>query len=249
MANTEVAGGEFRIGPIFGRAWSIYAANFVVFTLVAFVISLPNLLSGEGETLAGVLWNLAVFIFWMIANTVGLAVMLYAAFQAMRGRPVVIGEAIRRGLSRFWPIVGLAILEWLGIVVGFMLFIVPGIMLAIRWSAAMPACVVEGLGPLTSMGRSAQLTKGHRWAIFGMYLLIGIIGAIVLAIVGAIVSGLVGVSSMVMLSRGFGIGALVSLVISAIVTAYTNIMLVMIYNDLRVAKEGVDTEQIASVFD
>src|SRR4051812_37169510 len=103
MTNAAMAtGGGFRVGPVFGRAWTVYAANFVVFTLVTFVISLPNLLSGEGQTVAGGLWNIAVFIFWMIANTVGLAVILYAAFQAMRGRPVLIGEAIQRGLSRFW---------------------------------------------------------------------------------------------------------------------------------------------------
>ena len=250
MTNAEMAtGGEFRVGSIFGRAWSVYVANFFVFTLVALVISLPNLLSGESDTVAGGLRNFVVFIVWMIANTVGLAVILYGAFQAMRGRPVVIGEAVRRGLSRFWPIIGLAILEWLGIMVGFLLFIVPGIMLAVRWSAALPACVVEGLGPLASMGRSAQLTKGHRWKIFGIFILILIIGVLVFAIVGAIVFALVGSFSLGALERGFGIGSLVSLIFSAMVTAYYNIVLVMVYHDLRVAKEGVDTEQIASVFD
>lgn len=250
MTDTAMATGrEFRVGAIFSRAWQIYSANFVVFTLVTLVVSLPNLLSGEGQTFGGGVWNFVIFILWMIANTVGLAVILYAAFQAMRGRAVVIGDAIRRGLSRFWPIVGLAILEWLGIMVGFMLFIVPGVMLFIRWSAAMPACVVEGLGPLASMKRSAQLTKGHRWKIFGIFVLISIGAAILFGIIASIVYGLVGTFSVAGLSRGLGLGALLWLVVTAIYSAYNNIVSVMIYHDLRVAKEGVDTEQIASVFD
>ena len=32
-------------------------------------------------------------------------------------------------------------------------------------------------------------------------------------------------------------------------TGYFNCVIIMIYHDLRVAKEGVDTSQIASVFD
>jgi Membrane domain of glycerophosphoryl diester phosphodiesterase len=250
MTDAAMATGrEFRVGAIFTRAWQVYAANFVVFSLIAIVISLPNLLSGEGETYTGVLRNVAVFIFWMIVNTVGLAVILYAAFQAMRGRPIQIGEAIRRGLSRFWAIVGLAILQWLGIFIGFLLFIVPGIMLFIRWSAALPACVVEGLGPLASMKRSAELTKGHRWKIFGVYAVLWLLGMILVAIIVAVIFALIGAVTAAGLSRGFGVGAVISLVLSAILTAYINIIQVMVYHDLRVAKEGVDTEQIAAVFD
>jgi uncharacterized membrane protein len=242
-------GREFRIGPIFSRAWHIYAANFIVLTLVAIVISLPNLLSGEGQTPAVIARNVVVFIFWMIVNTVGLAVILYAAFQAMRGRPVQITDAIRRGLSRFWSIVGLAILQWLGISIGFLLLVIPGIMLFIRWSAALPACVVEGLGPLASMKRSAELTKGNRWKIFGMYVLVWLVGIVLIAIIGGIIFGLIGAASVAGLSRGFGVGSVISLVLSAVLTAYINVLLVMVYHDLRVAKEGVDTEQIAAVFD
>jgi uncharacterized membrane protein len=238
MTDAAMATGrEFRIGPIFSRAWHIYAANFIVLTLVAIVISLPNLLSGEGQTPAVIARNVVVFIFWMIVNTVGLAVILYAAFQAMRGRPVQITDAIRRGLSR------------LGISIGFLLLVIPGIMLFIRWSAALPACVVEGLGPLASMKRSAELTKGNRWKIFGMYVLVWLVGIVLIAIIGGIIFGLIGAASVAGLSRGFGVGSVISLVLSAVLTAYVNVLLVMVYHDLRVAKEGVDTEQIAAVFD
>jgi len=48
---------------------------------------------------------------------------------------------------------------------------------------------------------------------------------------------------------GFMAAVIGSLVWTALWTAYYNSVLVMIYHDLRVSKEGVDVEQIAAVFD
>lgn len=257
MTNAAMTtGGEFRIGPIFGRAWSVYTSNFLKFSVIALVIALPQLLTGDSHdagasaSVAGGAWRLVAFIIGMIVNTVGQAVILYGAFQVMRGRAMLIGEAVRRGLSRFWSIIGLAILATLGIIVGIILLIVPGIMLAIRWSVALPACVVENLGPLAAMRRSAELTKGHRWKIFGVFILIlvivliaaMIIGLIVAAVVGAIAFATEGIVALVL-------AGLLGLIGAAVYTAYLNIVLVMLYHDLRVAKEGVDTDQIAAVFD
>jgi hypothetical protein len=45
------------------------------------------------------------------------------------------------------------------------------------------------------------------------------------------------------------IGLIANLIWSALVGAFSAILGVVIYHDLRVAKEGVDTDQIAAVFD
>ena len=247
MTNTAMApGAGFRVGPIFSRSLSIYLQHFVAFTLVAVVISLPQLLGGDGQSIAGAIRSFVAGIVGLIFNFVGQAVILYGAFQAMRGRAVHLGDAIQRGLSRFWSILGLSILVALGIGIGFLLFIIPGVMLAVRWSVALPACVVENLGPLASMRRSAELTRGHRWKIFGLFVLF-LVGVIVAAlIVGAIVGLVLAISDNMF---GIVLAGLIGFVAMAIYTAYLNTALVMIYHDLRVAKEGVDTEQIAAVFD
>lgn len=243
---TAPTGREFRIGPIFTRSWSIYAANFLMFTLVAVVAGLPNQLGGDFESSAGVAQSIIAFIISVILYFVGQAVILYAAFQAMRGRDVIIGDAIGRAFSRFLSLLGISILVGLGVAIGFMLLIVPGIILALRWAVAVPACVVENKGPLESMRRSAELTKGHRWKIFGVWVLIAIVAIIILIMVG-VFAGLGAV-----VAQGLGrvlIAGVISLILTAIVTAYSYVLNAMIYHDLRVAKEGVDTEQIAAVFD
>ena len=118
-----------------------------------------------------------------------------------------------------------------------------------RTASMMPG-TMKSRNPTASMGRSAELTKGHRWKIFGVYLLIMIIAAIFLGIIGTLVAGLFGSPfSAAALERGIGIGTLLWLIVTAIYTAYFNIFVVMMYNDLRAAKEGIDTDQIAAVFD
>jgi len=238
---------EFRIGPIFTRSWSIYAANFVVFTLVAIVIALPHQLGGDAETVGGAVRSFVAAIVGVILEFLGQAVILYGAFQAMRGRRVIIGDAVRRGLSRFLSIVGVSILVSLGVFVGLILFIIPGIILALRWSVALPACVVENLGPIAAMRRSADLTKGHRWQIFGLFVLIIVVAMIAFGVIGALV-GMGLLAAPETLGRLVLLG-IVTVIITAIVTAYFNVVAAMIYHDLRVAKEGVGTEEIAAVFD
>jgi hypothetical protein len=89
------------------------------------------------------------------------------------------------------------------------------------------------------LGRSRQLTKGHRWKILGLQLVI-LIPAFV---VGAIVGGLTAVI------LGSTFGPIINLLWNAIWTAFFAIVLAVAYHDLRVAKEGIDTEQIAAVFE
>jgi hypothetical protein len=142
-------------------------------------------------------------------------------------------------LSRFFPVILLALLMGVLFMLGFMLLIVPGLILITMWFVSTPACVVERTGPWTSLKRSAALTKGHRWKIFGLMIL--------LIIVSLIVAGLL---QLVLPQFGSTILVLLgTLLWGALWTAYYSIAVVMTYNDLRVAKEGIDIEQIASVFD
>jgi len=77
----------------------------------------------------------------------------------MRGRPVHLIESLRIGLRRFFPVLawqfGAAILTALAGI----LLVIPAFIVATMLLVAMPACVVEQLGPVKSMDRSKRLTK------------------------------------------------------------------------------------------
>ena len=75
----------------------------------------------------------------------------------------------------FLPLIALSIVLGLGITLGFILVIVPGIILILMWSVAVPSLVIERTGILGAFNRSAELTQGAKWKIFALF-------AIVLAI-------------------------------------------------------------------
>jgi uncharacterized membrane protein len=247
MANVSAvapfAPGEFRIGQVFSQAAAVFSRHFLMFFVVALVAGLPRVLltadaaGGVGTEAAGRL--IIGFFLSIVLGTLAQAILVYGAFQDMRGRPVNLADCLRIGLHRFFPIIGLAICISIGIMIGCLLLLVPGIILAVMWFVATPACVVEQLGPLSAMGRSSELTKGHRWKIFGMLLLVLIGAGIVSLVIGALL-GLTG--SIVLVTLG-------TLVWTGIWGAFYAVFVVVTYHDLRVAKEGVDVHQIASVFD
>jgi uncharacterized membrane protein len=165
---------------------------------------------------------------------------IYGAFQQLRGQPVSLAESLQVGLRRIIPVIGLAIAASVLTALGFVLLIVPGVIVATMLFVATPVCVVERLGPFTSMDRSAQLTKGHRWKIFGLLLLVFVPEIIVSATFETVVE---------IAGTGGVLAATGQLVWDTIWGAVGAVLVIATYHDLRVAKEGVDTAQIAAVFE
>jgi hypothetical protein len=235
--------GEFRVGNVLSKTMTLLSRNFLPFSIVTTIAAVPNVLISQtaerNPSSAGVAWIVVGAFLTIALSMLSQAVVLYAAFQDMRGRPVNLGESLRVALGRLLAIIGLAFCVSIGAGIGMLLLIIPGLILLTMWYVATPVCVVEQKGPLSSMGRSSELTKGHRWKIFGMILLVFIVAAIVGGIIGALL-GLTGSTVLV---------ALGTLLWSGIWGAFYAIFVVVTYHDLRVAKEGIDTDQIAAVFD
>jgi hypothetical protein len=246
------AAGEFSVGQVFSRAWTILSGNVTKFLPLTAILALPDLIGlipgvSDGTAVRNAVPNLtpgailaivASVIVWIVLNVVTQATVLYGSFQAMRNRPVEIGESFKKGLARLVPIIGLSICLGLAVGLGFMLLIVPGIILYSMLFVALPACVVEGLGPFQSMGRSRTLTKGHRWKIFGIWIVLAIVGGVL----GSVITTVLSVGGLVLSVIG-------QMLWDALMGAYQSIVVAVMYHDLRVAKEGVDIDHIASVFD
>jgi hypothetical protein len=156
----------------------------------------------------------------------------------MRGRPVRLAESTSRGLARFLSLLGVMILQALGVGFGALFFLIPGFILMVMWYVAVPTTVVEQLGPIRSLGRSRQLTKGFRWKLFGLLLL-------------TLVISLIGGSCIAFVAR-YGsppVQAVTQAIWSGVSGGFSSVLIAVTYYYLRVAKEGVDIDQIAAVFD
>jgi hypothetical protein len=236
-----VAEGEFRIGRVFSRTLTLLWRNFPIYFAVAAVAALPGVLiesSGMSND-AAVSPALLGLLTMLVLSPLSQAIMLHTAFQDMSGRRISLSEAMRAALGRWLPLIGVSICVGVGVFCGLILLIVPGVILMIMWYVANPACIVERLGVFASMGRSSELTKGHRWSIFGMWILI----AIASGVTSAVVKGVLGLSG----STGVVIAG--TLALTALAGAFAAVFAIVTYHDLRVAKEGVDTRQIVAVFD
>jgi MFS family permease len=245
---TRFIPGEFRIGGVFSRSFAVYSAHFATFFLLGAVSALPALLIYWSELIqsSGRPASATTAILLVVAGLLGLiigplvqAAILYGAFQDMRGRRVSIGESLDVALRRFFPVLGVAICVSFAIGIGIILLIVPGLIFASMFFVAAPACVVERLGPFKSMRRSRELTAGHRWKVFGLLLLLTIVNLIVVNVLKLGLGAMAG-----------PILALIALLIwGALYGGFSALIAVVSYHDLRVAKEGIDIEQIAAVFD
>lgn len=241
MSDVAVAG-TFQLADVFSKALAIYGRRFgpfIVLTVIAqiplyvaaFMIRIPT--SGPASTASAVFSLLN-----MVCSSIASGAIIYGVVQELRGRVFSIANSIQIALHRILPIIGVAICTGILTFLGSILLLVPGMIVACMYYVSMPACVAERTGVFESMSRSAFLTKGYRWQVFGMFLLIVVGGLILGAIVGLVFAftGRVGLQ-------------VASQAMKAVVGSFYGVIVGVFYYQLRVAKEGVDIDKIASVFD
>jgi hypothetical protein len=95
----------------------------------------------------------------------------HGALDGLAGRPLRARSMVRAGVRALPRLVATGELVFVGIVLGLVVLVVPGLVLAGGLLLALPAAEAEGLGPLRAMRRSWDLTRGYRPA-----LLLGAVG-------------------------------------------------------------------------
>jgi len=179
---------ELSPTQIYGEAWGLYKRfwkHFVPIALVVFVVVaavslvLVILLGWVGVLLAG-LFSLAGT-FWLQGA------IAEAGADVRDGRAdLSIGDTLKAISPKIARLVGAGLLAALGIIGGFILLIVPGLILLTWWVLISPVIVLEDKGAIEAFGRSRELVRGNGWNVFGaIAIAIGI--AIVASIIGTLV--------------------------------------------------------------
>ena len=75
------------------------------------------------------------------------------------------GLHTRSDADAFLPFIGLSVLSALGVLLGFIAFIIPGLFVMARWSIAQPLLVGQGTGVMESLGESWERTRGNELSI------------------------------------------------------------------------------------
>lgn len=103
----------------------------------------------------------------MIFAPIYIGALDYALFQIKSERTVAYMEAMAVGIRKWGVLFAARFVAQLLIGLGLIAFVVPGVILAVRYALLDVAVVIEGEGVSSSRARSAQLTAGRRWQIFG----------------------------------------------------------------------------------
>lgn len=175
------------IGAVLDEAWTLFTRFFLrFFLLAAIVFGSLNLVYALVATAVsgddgGALLLLAIVGF--AAAIVG-ATWLQGAFvsavqDARDGTfDASIGEVFSRVSASVGPLVGAGLLAGIGIAIGLVCLIVPGLFLLTIWAVIAPVIVIERRRALEAFGRSRELVRGYGWTVFGIVLVTGLLSLV-----------------------------------------------------------------------
>ena len=165
----------------------------------------------------------------ILTNTASLGALILAIGARDQGRDMTVSEAYQApGLGTFGMLLVANILAAIIIGIGFILLVIPGIYLLVRFAFVSPAVVLERKGPGEALSRSAELVRGSWWRVFGIGLLVFILVAVANGVLGGVL--------VVLLSPR--IANAVGVLVSILVQPFAMSALVLLYYDLRIRKEG-----------
>jgi hypothetical protein len=220
---------KLDVGGTLSQAFSIYGSQAGVLLPLALglflVVAIINGLAAGSALL--LLVAVAVSI---IAATLyqGMVVTLVGDVQDGT-RDYSVGDLVDSAKHVILPLIGAGILAGIGISIGFILLVVPGLILLTIWAVIAPVIVLERTGVMAAFGRSRELVRGNGWRVFGVIVSVFLIVAVARIVLGAIA---VSISDTIVARIIFDwIGSALTAPISAIVAA-------VIYFHLKGAKEG-----------
>ncbi len=212
------------------EAWATYKAYAAHFLLIAFVVylvaaAISALLSAvaryPGSAAAAVI-NLFVMFLLQAA--------LVKAVQDVRDGRVDLDlrGTLSAAVPYVLPVAGASILAAIAIAIGFVLVIVPGLILLTFWSLIVPSIVIGESPAMASFGRSWRTVRGFAWHVFGTYILVFLI----LIVVQAVLS--LAFAALPIAARSF----LSDIVAGTLISPFIAIVVSLVYYRLTAAHAG-----------
>lgn len=234
---------EFTVGSVLSRTLDMFKQKFGLYyglAIIAQIVPLIFLIIVMFIAPNSIALLLLAMLLMVIFGLVMQGAVVYAVYQSLRNDVVSIGDAISKAMSNIVPLFLIAIVCGIAIGIGFMILVIPGLIIMTMVAVVIPVCMAERLGTMDAIKRSTDLTKGYRLKVFALLLIVlvasAIINGIINGIVGAIVPNVIVVS-------------VVSVAIGAVPMAFGYIMASVMYYDLRAVKEGISVDALADVFE
>ena len=246
------------IGRVVQRTFQVLGRNIVPFLGLAVVlVGLPSVVIGlfnvapaatvSPLSIENVLGGFASLIVKLLLSVFLQACIVVASVAELRGQRLSMIDTLKQTAAFILPASAITILASLGIGFAMLLLVVPGMILATMWAVVIPAEVIEKTGISGAFRRSRDLTRGNRWRIFALYMVFGIVAIVLdwslLRMLGFSLTPAAGANA------ALSIPALVmSGAIGVVTSLVGSIGAASIYFELRAVGEGVDIDDLASIF-
>jgi hypothetical protein len=116
------------------------------------------------------------------------------------------------------------ILAGIGITIGLVLIIIPGLILLTWWAVIVPAIVIDKTGVMGSFGRSRELVRHNGWRVFGVLLVLFLLQLVLGGVVNALANGI---------SDSFASYAIADLIVRVLLVPLSGIAATVMYVELR----------------
>lgn len=183
---TYTADPSLALGDVLGDTLKLYRSLFWRNVLTAcLVFAVVCLVQSVGP------WPLVLLSFVGTALVQGALVEAVAHERERRPRSSI-ADLYRSAGSRLGSLLGVALLSGIGVGLGLLLLVVPGLILFTRWSLAVPAVMIEGRSPREALRRSAELVRGHGWAVFAVFFAVTVAAGLASVLIEVALVGAVG---------------------------------------------------------
>jgi len=189
------------IGGSFGYAWrKIFGKTFLFLLVTVIIVGMLNGPSAganikfDGEFNFSWLLLFPLIIFGLAYSFLFLPVIKfgenYLFLKAMRDEDVDLKILFEGFKTKYLNIILANLIVTALVIIGVVMLIVPGIIIACRLVLVPFLVMDKNLDPMKAVEKSWQMTRGHGWEVFFMAILSGFIfiGGVLFFIVGAIVS-------------------------------------------------------------
>lgn len=223
-------------GAIGGAPLALFAGSFV---LNAPTTLSPPLFAGSG----GEQWMAigAIGILWLLLWPFPAIFMTALALDALAGRPADPRGAIAVAGRRYLSGLALFVLASIGLLAGFAMLIIPGLVLLLTWFAVWPVLAGEGRGVFDCFARSGELLNGMRWRLL-----------LLLVIVFVLYVMFAGTGQALGLALGGEGGSWTNAIVGTVTGTLTGVLQMTgaaaVYHEARTAKEGMGSHDLEAVF-
>lgn len=154
-----------------------------------------------------------------------------------------LGAALGAAVGRIVPLLLMVILFSIALVIGFVLLFVPGLILLVSLMLATGLVMFEGKGPVASLTGSHKLVWGNWWRTFAVLSIGGILVFVIylaVALVIGIATPFIGLGMEDVLMYSLVSTLLIGVFMNVLVTPFFSALLIALYWDLKLRKEGGD---------